>query len=61
MLTEKGHTTALAISHLAEQAVSEVSQDIPQGDLDAFYRTLDKITQNISRLTGTRKAGEELS
>lgn len=61
MLTEKGHTTALAISRLAEQAVSEVSQDIPQGDLDAFYRTLEKITQNLSRLTGTRKAGEELT
>ena len=61
MLTEKGQNTVLAISQLAEQAVSEVSQDISQGELDAFYRTLEKITNNLSRLTGTRKAGEELT
>ena len=60
-LTEKGMAVVDAISHLAEQAVSEVSQDIPQADLDTFYRTLEKITQNINRLTGIRKTGEELT
>ena len=58
-LTEKGNAIVDAISHLAEQAVSEVSRDIPQGDLDNFYRTLEKITQNINRLTGAVKTGEE--
>ena len=58
-LTEKGIATVESISQLAEQAVSEVSQDISQSDLDNFYRTLEKITQNISRLTGTNKTGEE--
>ena len=32
---------------------------LPKEDIDAFYRTLEKITQNISRLTGTRNLGEE--
>ena len=58
-LTEKGTATVKAISHLAEEAVSEVSQDISQNDLDIFYRTLEKITQNISRLTGAKEAGEK--
>ena len=58
-LTEKGLATVDAISHLAEQAVSEVSRDISQSDLDNFYRTLEQITQNLNRLTGTRKTGEE--
>lgn len=60
-LTEKGFTTATEISHLAEQAVSEVSKDIPQGELDAFYRTLEKITENIGRLTGVKKTGDNLT
>ena len=51
--------TVESISQLAEQAVSEVSQGISQSDLDNFYRTLEKITQNISRLIGTNKTGEE--
>lgn len=58
-LTEKGIATVESISQLAEQAVSEVSQGISQSDLDNFYRTLEKITQNISRLIGTNKTGEE--
>ena len=60
-LTEKGMATVETISHLAEQAVSEVSHDISPNDLDTFYRTLEKITQNISRLTGAKQAGEELT
>ncbi len=60
-LTEKGLLVAGEISHLAEEAVSEVSQDIPQGELDNFYRTLDKITQNLGRLTGVGKTGEKLT
>jgi hypothetical protein len=54
-------TTVETISQLAEQAVSEVSQDISQSDLDNFYRTLEKITHNISRLSGTKRAGEEVT
>ena len=60
-LTEKGVATVEAISHLAEQAMDEVSQDISKNDLDIFYRTLEKITQNISRLTGAKQAGEKLT
>lgn len=59
MLTDKGHMTANIISELAVQAVSEVSHDIPQDDIDSFYRTLEKITQNLSRLTGANHLGEE--
>jgi len=58
-LTQKGYETAIAVSELAAQAVSAVSDDIPKEDIDAFYRTLEKITQNISRLTGTRNLGEK--
>jgi hypothetical protein len=58
-LTEKGMATVDTISHLAEQAVSEVSRDISQSDLDIFYRTLEKITKNLNSLTGARKTGEE--
>lgn len=58
-LTEKGMATVATISQLAEQAVSEVSRDIPQSDLDNFYKTLKKITQNLNRLTGVRTTGEE--
>ena len=58
-LTRKGYETAIAVSELAAQAVSAVSDDIPQEDLDAFYRTLEKITRNISHLTGTKSLGEE--
>lgn len=61
MLTEKGHQTASEISNLAAQAVNEVSRDIPQSDIDTFYRTLEKITENISRLTGAKSKGEELT
>lgn len=60
-LTEKGMATVDTISHLAEQAVSEVSRDISQSDLDIFYRTLEKITKNLNSLTGARKTGEELT
>ena len=58
-LTPKGHETALAVSELAAQAVSAVSGDIPQEDIDTFYRTLEKITQNISRMTDAKNIGEE--
>ena len=60
-LTEKGFSTVSEISQLAAQAVNEVSHDIPQGDIDIFYRTLEKITQNLGRLTGTPKTGEEMT
>lgn len=58
-LTEKGMATANAVSDLATQAVREVSNDISQEDLDNFYRTLNKITKNLNRLTGIKHLGEE--
>jgi DNA-binding MarR family transcriptional regulator len=58
-LTEKGCETAIAVSELAAQAVSAVSDEIPTEEIDALYRTLEKIAQNISRLTGANNVGEE--
>jgi hypothetical protein len=36
-----------------------VSDEIPSEEIDALYRTLEKIAQNISRLTGSNNVGEE--
>ncbi len=58
-LTAKGEEANATVSDLAAQAVSDVSADIPQEDIDAFYRTLAIITQNLSRLTGIKHRGEE--
>ena len=58
-LTAKGEEASATVSDLAAQAVNDVSDDISKEDLDAFYKTLEKITQNISRLTGTKNLGEE--
>lgn len=58
-LTTKGEEAAEIVSNLAIQAVSAVSDEIPQEDIDTFYRTLEKITQNLNQLTHIRNRGEE--
>ena len=58
-LTAKGVEAAATVSDLAAQAVNDVSEDITQEDIDALYRTLEIISQNLSRLTGMRNRGEE--
>lgn len=54
-LTEKGFTTVSIIMGITEDAVSEVSRDISQGDIEEFYRTLGRISKNLDRLTGRKR------
>lgn len=59
-LTEKGTTTVAVIMGIAEEAMSEVSRDIPQEDIEDFYRTLGSITNNLDRLTGRKKIRKDI-
>ena len=59
-LTEKGATTVAVIMGITEEAMSEVSHDIPQQDIDDFYRILSQISQNLDRLTGRRKIRKDV-
>lgn len=59
-LTPKGDTTVAIITGITEEAMSEVSHDIPQKDIDDFYHTLGLISQNLDRLTGRKKIRKDL-
>ena len=59
-LTEKGSTTVAIIMGITEDAMSEVNHDIPKEDIDDFYRTLSRISQNLDRLTGRKKIRKDV-
>lgn len=48
-LTESGMRTAGEVLSIVEEIHTYVSGDIPQADIDVFYRTLQTITDNLSR------------
>ena len=60
VLTDAGRQKADRIAHIAMQVQRGVSADIPQEDLQVFYRTLDTLSANFDRLVQQDEKGEFL-
>lgn len=55
ILTEKGERTTELITRASAEISAEITKDIPPAELDAFYRTGAKLTDNLRRLANSKK------
>ncbi len=57
-LTEKGKRLADIIAAVADDVQDSVSRDIPEEELESFYRTLSTLAERFAMLTKTNRIQE---